>query len=343
MGCLLDLPDPEASGVGTDLPSEKECVKCIYRNDNCVGRMNIDLEDLRAFVATAEMQSFRAAADSIHLSQPALTRRIQKLEATLGVSLLERTTRRVSLTAVGRDFLPRARRLLDDLETSLLSVREIAERRSGLVSIACIPTAAYYFLPDVISAFTEEFPAIRFRIFDAGANEVLQSILNREADFGITLLGADDPDVTFDPLIEEPFLLACRRDHPLAQQESVTWADLAAHRFVTVGRTSGNRLIMDLALARANVRPRSFFEVQHLSTSLGLVEAGLGVAALPRMALPAGPHPSIVTLPLIEPRVTRTVGVVRVPGARRAPAAEQFYQMLLSRWRDNAGPAAPRP
>ncbi|MCJ8140877.1 LysR family transcriptional regulator [Falsirhodobacter halotolerans] len=294
--------------------------------------MNIDLEDLRAFVATADTQSFRAAADIIHLSQPALTRRIQKLEASLGVALLERTTRRVSLTAVGRDFLPRARRLLDDLETSLLSVREIAAKRSGLVSIACIPTAAYYFLPEVMSAFTKDYPSIRFRIVDVGANEVLQSVLNREVDFGITLLGADDPDVAFDPLVEEPFLLACRRDHPLAGRASVSWDELADHRFITVGRTSGNRLIMDLALARAEVRPRPFFEVQHLSTSLGLVDAGLGVAALPRMSLPGDQHPTIAAIPLVAPEVTRTVGIVRVPGSSRSPAAEQFYGMLLSRW-----------
>lgn len=300
--------------------------------------MNIDLDDLTAFVVTAEMQSFRAASESIHLSQPALTRRVQKLEATLGVALLERTTRRVSLTAVGRDFLPRARRLLDDLETSLLSVREIAERRSGLVSIACIPTATYYFLPDVISEFTREFPSIRFRIVDAGANEVLQSVINREVDFGITLLGADDPDVAFDPLIEEPFYLACRQDHALSGRTTVTWAELAEHRFITVGRSSGNRLIMDLALARAGVRPRPYFEVQHLSTSLGLVEAGLGVAALPRMALPATPHPRISTIPLTEPTITRTIGVVRVPGTNRSPAAEQFYKMLMSRWQAGDGP-----
>ncbi|HPE61225.1 MAG: LysR family transcriptional regulator [Thiothrix sp.] len=294
--------------------------------------MNIDLEDLKAFVATAEMQSFRAASESIHLSQPALTRRIQKLEAALGVVLLERTTRRVSLTAVGRNFLPRARRLLDDLETSLLSVREIAERRSGLVSIACIPTAAYYFLPDVIGDFVKEYPAIRFRIVDAGANEVLQSVINREVDFGITLLGADDPEVVFEPLIEEPFYLACRCDHPLVSQGEVTWAELADHRFITVGRASGNRLIMDLALAGARVRPRPYYEVQHLSTSLGLVEAGLGVAALPRMSLPAEPHPVISIIPLTAPVVTRTVGVVRVPQAKASPAAEQFYRMLLTRW-----------
>lgn len=307
-------------------------MKCNDLNDNCMTRMNIDLEDLKAFVATAEMQSFRAASESIHLSQPALTRRIQKLEATLGVALLERTTRRVSLTAVGRDFLPRARRLLDDLETSLLSVREIAERRSGLVSIACIPTAAYYFLPDVIGEFTREYPSIRFRIVDAGANDVLQSVINREVDFGITLLGADDPDVAFEPLIEEPFYLACRRDHPLSERDEVTWAELSDHRFITVGRASGNRLIMDLALSGAAIRPRPYYEVQHLSTSLGLVEAGLGVAALPRMSLPAEPHPLIAAIPLTAPTVTRTVGVVRVPQAKAPPAAEQFYRMLLSRW-----------
>lgn len=294
--------------------------------------MNVDLEDLRAFVATAEMRSFRAAAETIHLSQPALTRRIQKLEATLGVSLLERTTRRVELTAVGRDFLPRARRLLDDLETSLLSVQEIAQRRSGQVNIACVPTAAYYFLPDVISAFSEAYPAIRVRIVDAGANEVLQSVLNREVDFGITLMGADDPDVEFDPLVEEPFMLACRIDHPLARRDVVPWKDLAEHRFITVGRSSGNRLIMDLGLAKAGFRPRWFYEVQHLSTSLGLVEAGLGVAALPKMSLPSGPHPVIASRPLIDPVVTRTVGLVRRPGAQRSPAAERFEDMLLTRW-----------
>lgn len=295
--------------------------------------MNVDLEDLRAFVATAEMRSFRAASDNMNLSQPALTRRIQKLEAVLGVPLLERTTRRVFLTAVGRDFLPRAKRLLDDLETSLLSVREIAERRSGLVSIACIPTAANYFLPDVMGQFAAEYPAIRFRILDAGANRVLQSVISREVDFGITLLGENEPEVTFEPLIKEPFYLACRRDHALAERDQVSWAEVAENRLITVGRSSGNRLIMDLALADEEIRLHPYYEVQHLSTSLGMVEAGLGIAALPHMSLPADPHPFIAAIPLVQPTVSRTVGIVRVPKSTLSPAAEQFHTMLLSRWR----------
>ena len=120
--------------------------------------MNYELQDLRAFVKIAEFGNFHEAANAIHLSQPALTRRMQKLEEGLGTQLLDRTTRRVSLTAVGRDFLPKARRLLDDFERSILGIRELAERQSGQVTLACIPTAAFYFLPTVIREFNRQYP-----------------------------------------------------------------------------------------------------------------------------------------------------------------------------------------
>ncbi|KHL72274.1 LysR family transcriptional regulator, partial [Pseudomonas putida] len=101
--------------------------------------MEYELQDIRSFVKIAELGSFHEAAEVLHLSQPALSRRIKKLEEGLGTPLLERTTRRVSLTTVGRDFLPKARRLLDDFEDSILSIRELAERQTGQVTLACIP------------------------------------------------------------------------------------------------------------------------------------------------------------------------------------------------------------
>lgn len=294
--------------------------------------MKVDLDDVAAFVAVANLGSFSAAAEQINLSQPALSRRILKLEETLGVALLERTTRRVDLTTVGRDFLPKARRLLDELEASLLSVRAIAERRTGQVSIACVPTAAYYFLPEVIRVYNKEFPNIRIRIVDEGANIVLQSVINGEVDLGLNLLGSQEPDIIFDPLLQDPFVLACRNDHPLATRTEVDWRDLAPYRFITVGRLSGNRLILDLGLAGLAWRPHWFYEVQHLSTSLGLVEAGLGVAALPRLAMPNHPHTVLVARPLVNPVLTRTMGVIRRHGITLSPAARQFYDMLMERW-----------
>src|SRR2546422_3085836 len=118
--------------------------------------MNFGLSDLEALVALAELTSFRKAAESVHLSQPALSRRIAKLEGVLGVRLFDRTTRFVGPTAVGRVFAAKARGLLDELEESLLAMKDVAATRTGEVTVACVPSAAYYFLPGLIRLRSEE-------------------------------------------------------------------------------------------------------------------------------------------------------------------------------------------
>jgi DNA-binding transcriptional LysR family regulator len=291
-----------------------------------------DLTDLRAFVKVAELSAFHEAAQQLNISQPALSRRVQKLEATLGVGLLERTTRRVRLTTVGRNFLPTARRLLDDLDQALLSVSEIAERHSGQVSIACVPSAAYHMLPNVLAAFAKRYPRIRVRIVDRDATSVLQSVLSGEVDLGVNLLGESDDDVDFELLLEDPFVLACRKDHELSNREKISWSDLAPYRFITIDRLSGNRLLMDLALAGADWRPKGFYEVQHLSTALGLIEAGLGVAALPQSAIPRRPQSTLVSRPLVNPILQRSMGIIRRRGATMSPAAAKFHEVLKREW-----------
>ena len=193
--------------------------------------MKIDLDDLRGFVAVAELGSFHAAADALHLSQPALTRRIQKLEATLGVQLIERDTRQLRLSSVGRDFFFKAKRLLDELDAAVLGIRELADRASGEVTIGAVPTATYYFLPRVIEDFNAQYPRIRIRILDLSANDVLEAVKRGQAEFGINLLGAQEPDLDFEPLLRDPFLLVCRNDHPLAGLEQVR---LGGHRALPV-------------------------------------------------------------------------------------------------------------
>lgn len=298
--------------------------------------INFEALDLRAFVAVVDLEGFHRAAEALNLSQPALSRRIQRLEAAVGTALLERTTRRVALTTVGREFLPLVRRMLDEFDSSLFAMRDIGRERRGLISLACVPTAAFYFLPSVIARFNEQYPNIRFRILDLSANEGLESVARGEVEFGINLLGASDPELSFEPLIDDPFVLACRRDHPLAQRRSLSWSDLEGQPLVAVSRTSGNRILLDAALVRAGVSLSWSYEVTHLSTSLGLVEAGLGISVLPQLATPQAEHPIIVTRPIGNPEVSRTIGVVRRRGGRLAPAAERFLEMLLGTWKSSA-------
>jgi DNA-binding transcriptional LysR family regulator len=295
--------------------------------------MNFELVDLKAFVAVAELGSFSRAAKAVNLSQPALTRRIQKLEESVGAPLLERSTRHVALTMIGREFVPKVRRFLDEFEASMLGIRDLGARSSGLVSVASVPTAVFYFLPRTISRFSEAYPRIRIRILDLGANDGLEAVARGEADFGINFIGASHPEIDFTPLAVDPFVLTCRHDHPLAARERVAWKELAAHRVITVGRTSGNRVLIDNALSQRGLGLNWSYEVTHLSGSLGLVEAGLGVAVLPKLATPATAHPIIQTVPLVEPEVTRTIGVVRRHGAILSPRAGQFLAMLLDTWK----------
>ena len=237
--------------------------------------INFDLNDLLAFRAVAELGNFRRAAESVHLSQPAFSRRIDKLEQALGVRLLERTTRRVALTTVGRDFERKVRELLDDLDSTLLGIRGVTATRMGMVTVACVPSTVYYYLSRVIRSYHEQCPKVRVRVLDAGANDVLAAVVRGEADFGLNFIGAQEGELEFKSLAEERFVAACRRDHPLARQRRVTWSQLATHDVISVGQNSGNRLLLDQALAGVPGRPQSIYETQHVTTALGLVEAGL--------------------------------------------------------------------
>jgi DNA-binding transcriptional LysR family regulator len=297
-------------------------------------RLNFELLDLRAYLAVIDFGGFHKAAEQLAISQPALSRRIQGLEAAIGAQLFERSTRSVSLTAVGRQLEPLVRRMIEEFESTLLSVGDVGRAQQGQVNIACIPTAAFYFLPKVVRAFNAIYPKIRFRIVDEGAAECLASVARGEVEFGLNFMGASDPDLTFTPLTDDPFVLACRRDHPLAKLDELTWEDLRGVPLIGVSRASGNRLLLDAALSKSDIQLLWLCEVNHLSTSLGLVETGLGASVLPRLATPQDDHPIIVSKRIKDPVVTRTLGIVERRHARLSPAAQRFRDMLAVNWSD---------
>jgi DNA-binding transcriptional LysR family regulator len=292
-----------------------------------MARINFDLQQLQAFIAVCERGSFRAAAEHIHLSAPALSRRIEKLETILGARLLNRTTRDVEITPLGQVFLDRARAALDDLESAMLGISDIAGTRSGRVTVACVPSAAIYFLPSVVRSFSERYPLIRIRVVDEAASLVLTSVISGESDFGISFMGNQVPGVEFDPIHTDPFVLAMPREHPLAARKTLAWPDLENERLIAVARSSGNRQLLDDALAQAGVNPSYRFEVSHIATLLGMVEAGLGLAAVPRLTLSPA-HPTLVGVALRKPAVSRVLGLTTRRGAALRAPAKMFHDYL---------------
>ncbi|NBW52278.1 MAG: LysR family transcriptional regulator, partial [Betaproteobacteria bacterium] len=262
-----------------------------------------------------------------HLSAPALSRRIEKLESILGIRLFNRTTRAVELTSLGRIFLERARSAVDDLEAATLGISDVAATRSGRITVACVPSAALYFLPQVISSFSSQYPAIRIRVIDESMSQTLQSVLSGESDFGIGFMNSLMPEIRFENIHDDPFVIAMRRDHPLASRKSTSWSNIADERLISVARSSGNRQVLDDVLTKAGIQPNFAFEVSHVGTLLGMVEAGLGLAAVPRMALPSN-HAAVIGLPLKNPSFSRSLGLLTRQGVALRPAAAIFHKHL---------------
>lgn len=293
-------------------------------------RIFFELAEVQAFIAVADKLNFKAAADSVFISQPALSRRIDKLETQIGARLLERTTRHVALTEAGQRFLEHARAALEELQLGVQGVTESTVRRRSVITVACVPSVAFTLLPMALKEFSNGHPDTRIRLIDEGAQEVLASVLSGAADFGINFIGTQEPEIEFRAIYSEEYRLAVRDDHPLADAETVSWEQIANERFISVAKTSGNRTLMDNALGKLAKRPVAFHEAKHVAGALGLVEAGLGIAAIPALALPASAHPRVRSLRLCDPTISRTLGLITKKGQRLQAAASALYEQLLS-------------
>jgi DNA-binding transcriptional LysR family regulator len=291
-------------------------------------RINCEILDLKAFLAVLDLGSFHKAADQLNMSQPALSRRIQSLELALGASLLERSTRRVAPTRVGRELDPMLRRLIREFEDCVFCVGDFGAKHSGQLTITSVPTAASAFLPRILKRFRTLYPDIGFRILDVTAKEGLECVARGEAEFGINFMGASRPELKFTPLIDDEFVVACRTDHAFASQDKLRWRDLAGHPLI-VSQKSGNRAVIDQALAKFDLRLDWSFEVGHLATSFGLIEAGVGMSIIPRLARPREDHPLIAVVPLCDPVVKRTIGIVERRSAQLSRAAAKLRELLV--------------
>lgn len=280
-----------------------------FDSNYSIMNINCEILDLRAFLAVFDARSFQRAARTLNISQPALSRRIKALEATLGTLLLNRSTRKVAPTSTGLDLEPSLRRLVEEFDGTVRRLDSLGEATTGQITIASVPTAACYLLPAALREFKSIYPNTCVRILDQSAKDGLDCVQRGEAEFAIGFLGASRPEFRFSPLFDDEFVLACRADHPLAGRKSVRWREILRLPLI-VSHLTGNRPIIDEALSKSNLKLNWSYEVMHLSASLSLIEAGLGMAILPRMATPPGEHPIIAAVPLRQPSIRRTIGIV---------------------------------
>ncbi|UWE17980.1 LysR family transcriptional regulator [Herbaspirillum huttiense] len=291
-------------------------------------RINIETAELQAFLAVARQSSFRAAAEGLFITAPALSRRIENLEQALQERLFDRTTRRVSLTPAGELFLVHAQAVMDELELAVRSVEQGMAHRREQVTVACVPSVANNLLPLVLKPYARTHPNVRVRIIDENAAEVLESVRKGEADFGVNFIGAQEAEIDFQALTRERYLAVMPAHHPLAAQSSLHWKSLAGEKLVSVSSSSGNRSLIDNAFSRVPQRPVIQYETNHVAGAISLVAAGLGVALLPELAIRNAPYKGIVARPVTSPVLSRAMGLITLKGRVLKPAAATLAQAL---------------
>ncbi|MCF1495756.1 LysR family transcriptional regulator [Agrobacterium vitis] len=288
----------------------------------------IDFLGLQAFVAVADRGSFRDAAVHLSLSHTAISHRIRKLEEELGQRLFLRSSREVSLTQLGLELLPEVKQTLGQLTASLEALKLAGKKRQDHLTVACLPTVATGRLPQILNRLRQSHPDVFVQIYDRSAAEIGELVESGKVEFGITLISTHRWDFDSEILIDDPFILVCPEDHPLAGRQTVNWSELEGQPLTRVSRQSGNRMILDDALAESGVRLDWRYEAQHLQTAVAMARSATALAVVPRMAFAAGDGSGLRLIPLLNPSVKRQLGIVSRRGVPLSPIAEKLKSII---------------
>lgn len=280
---------------------------------------NITLNHLKTFIVVARDGSFNQAAEKLSRSQPAVTLSIKQLEAYLNLELFERTTRSVTLTKDGQNFLPIANRLVLDFDIAITDMVGVSECRSGHVSIAVVASIATNILPKVIKAFTIKYPNISLHLYDDNSKGVQRRIELNEVDIGIGSLWHANKKLKFSPFLSDTYVMVCNKAHPLANSKSIVgWQHLQGYDFI------GSGLTQSLKMQKYIGSPK--YEFSNTTTLIAMLKANIGITVLPSLAIPDDPN--LVSFPLKNPTEKRDICLITRQKTIHSPAAKAMVEML---------------
>jgi DNA-binding transcriptional LysR family regulator len=295
--------------------------------------MNITLRQLYGFKTVADVGTFTAAAHRLKVAQPALSLNIRDLEKELGARLFDRTTRRVELTAAGREFLQSVDKLISDLERAVRNTRHLAERKRGRLVVGAPPLLAAFVVPGAVSDYKKNYPAIDVSIIDTQTDYIIEKIRSGEADCGIGTFDEAEEGLRREVLCEDLLMAWCLPQSQLMRSGRLAWKDLPADQLISLTRESRIRFLVEQACLAAGSAIRPAYEVSHVTTAIMMVEAGLGIAVLPAYAWGFARAFNVVSKVLSEPEVRREISVVHSGNRALTPAAEAFLRFLRKRVR----------
>ena len=291
--------------------------------------MNVSLLQVRAFVAVSRFASFTLAAEALHRTQPAITAQVKQLEQAMGLKLIDRSTRRLRLTATGADLVPVFTRMLQDLDGALDATRQLRSKGGGTIRLACMPSTAASFLPSRIAAFRQRFPKVAFAINDTIGERVIELVKRAEVEFGITDVTPGTADLDVTPLMNDSICAFFLAGHAIERAARVDTEELCRHPLILSAPGTNVRRMVDTAFAAAGRHAFAACEAAYSPSAVGLVRAGLGVALLPPTCVDLELDARLRWRAIEDLGFARQIAIIKLRNRTLSPAAQAFLDELI--------------
>ncbi|OOZ40811.1 LysR family transcriptional regulator [Solemya pervernicosa gill symbiont] len=286
----------------------------------------MDIPALNAFVTVAESGSFSLAAELIHLTQPAISKRITALESELNCRLFDRISRQTTLTEAGAALLPRARQILEQIEDSKRTLTNLSGTIGGQLTIGTSHHIGLHRLPPILRSYVDRYPQVDLDIRFLDSEAGMQAVLHGELELGLITLPTESPAGLITHTIwEDPLAFIAAHDHPLTKLSAITASSLANYDTILPSEGTYTRQIIEAKFAPLGITPRVSMATNYLETIKMLVSVGLGWSVLPRSMVDE--EVSVLNVEGIE--LKRILGLVQHPQRTLSNAASALKQLLL--------------
>jgi len=285
----------------------------------------MDIQSIKAFITVSETGSFSRAAESLFLTQPAISKRIQTLEHALGITLFDRIGKSVRLTEAGHALLPSCRRILDEIAESQRIISNLRQSTSGILSLATSHHIGIHRLPPVLLEFSSSYPDVELKLSFMDSEQACQQIINGIIEVAIITLPDEGNDrLELKPVWNDPLCIAVSRHHALASETSCTIKRLLKYAAILPSRGTYTRQLIDDALG-LDASVNTLLETHYLETIKAMVKTGLGWSMLPQSML----DESLTALDIKHVRTMRQLGTVVHSMRTKSNAANAMINLLM--------------
>jgi len=288
----------------------------------------MELRQLRYLVALADERHFTRAAAREHIAQPALSQQIRRLEQEVGLALVERTTRRVTVTEAGQTLVARARRILSEVDSATAEMQALAGVRTGRVMVGTMHTMGPVDVSAALAVFHQRHPAVELTVREQSSEELAEMLRDDGLDLAFLSVTErmESHGLGLHQLVSEELVVVLPRDHPLAARGTLRMAELAGEHFISYREGARLRELLTIAARHAGFEPQIKLESNESERIKRLVARDMGVAILPRSDAER-PGTDVAVATLTEPALRRDITLACREGRRLAPAAAEFLAL----------------